>query len=187
VTVYPPASSFWGITQTVIYGSSQIIIPFAAGIVDTGTTLLFLPSNAFQTYQNATGGELDPTTGLLKISDAQFEELESLFFFIGGITLEFVPNAQIWPRELNGVIGGEENAVYLIVADSGAIAVDPTAIQFINGFTWLYVFFRCSSVFWCTDSLFSLTVSVSTPCLTRTTNVLDSQTLISLKHRPTNY
>lgn len=34
-------------------------------------------------------------------------------------TIELIPNAQIWPRKLNNVIGGEEGKIYLIAADLG--------------------------------------------------------------------
>lgn len=32
----------------------------------------------------------------------------------------FTPNAQIWPRELNEYIGGDPNAIYLVIQDLGA-------------------------------------------------------------------
>ena len=138
VTPIPQSSTFWGITQTVSYGRFNLIIPFAAGIVDTGTSLLLIPTEAFKKYQEATGGVMDEATGLLRITTSQFAKLESMFFVIGHSTFEFTPNAQIWPRKLNGVIGGAEGAIYLIVASSGVSIDDTSAVQFLNGFVWLY-------------------------------------------------
>lgn len=81
------------------------------------------------------------TTGLLTITNDQFAQLESLFFQIGSVgptlflyqaqatpiahfffqeTYELTPNAQIWPRQLNSSIGGQDGQIYLIVADLGS-------------------------------------------------------------------
>lgn len=77
-------------------------------------------------------------TGLLSITQAQFENLQSLFFTIGtswgmkgekknyklnlrvgGTTFEFTSDAQIWPTSLNSTIGGEEGKIYLVASDLG--------------------------------------------------------------------
>ena len=79
-------------------------------------------ADAFDTYQTLTGAVLDSNTGLLRLTPDQFANLQSLFFQIGDVsrlhhrsvssvqplvwsltmsaqnTLEFTPNAQIWPR-----------------------------------------------------------------------------------------
>ena len=73
--------------------------------------------DALATYQKITGAVSDSSTGLLKITAAQFDSLESLFFNVGGVSpayhaitdlaginfflqqsYEITPNAQIWPR-----------------------------------------------------------------------------------------
>lgn len=51
-----------------------------------GTTLVLIASNAFSTYQKATGGVMDENTGLLRLTTAQFAKLESLFFDINGVS-----------------------------------------------------------------------------------------------------
>ena len=53
------ASHYWGIDQSVTYGDETNILNTTAGIVDTGTTLLLLATDAFQNYERATGGKLD--------------------------------------------------------------------------------------------------------------------------------
>lgn len=98
--------------------------------------------------------------------------MQSLFFTIGSVrtslllsivsdsdrfyalqqTVELVPNAQIWPRNLNSVIGGQEGKIYLIAADLGSsvgtgldfISMFPIVVKFIlplnmplDGFTFL--------------------------------------------------
>jgi hypothetical protein len=59
----------------LICSDSEILIELR-----TGTTLLLLPSNGFTAYTRATGAVADRTTGLLRITAAQFANLQSLFF-----------------------------------------------------------------------------------------------------------
>ena len=121
ITSTSPASQYWGIDQDLSYGQGGTsLLSGSAGIVDTGTTLLLLATDAFQAYQRATGAKMDNATGLLSISESQFENLESLFFTIGGTTFEMTANAQIWPRALNSTIGGEAGKIYLVAADMGS-------------------------------------------------------------------
>lgn len=58
ITSTSPASNYWGIDQSVSYGSTTIMST-SAGIVDTGTTLLLLSSGAFKKYTTATGAKMD--------------------------------------------------------------------------------------------------------------------------------
>ncbi|PSR75646.1 hypothetical protein PHLCEN_2v8937 [Hermanssonia centrifuga] len=127
ITSTSPSSSYVGINQTITYGNdsnSVLILPNTAGIVDTGTTLLMIDSDAFSSYQMATGGVIDSTTGLLKISLTQYENLNSLFFNIGG---------------LNNVIGGSSDGIYLIVSSTGKTS--GSGMDFINGMTFLERFY----------------------------------------------
>jgi hypothetical protein len=74
--------------------------------------------DAYNLYVSATGAVLDEQgTGLLSITSAQYNNLQSLFFDIGGTTYEITPNAQIVPRALNEYIGGTSDGIYLIVLD----------------------------------------------------------------------
>lgn len=135
ITSTSPASEYWGIDQSITYGSSGTqILSQTAGIIDTGTTLLYLATDAFQAYQEATGGTLDQTTGLLKITQDQYDALESLFFSINGATFELTKNAQIWPRSLNSELGGSSDDIYLVAADNGTQSGQ--GLDFINGFAW---------------------------------------------------
>ena len=116
ITSTSPASEFWGINQSIRYGSSTTVLSSTAGIVDTGTTLTLIATgklkhtvmcrsishvecslDAFNRYRSATGAVLDNNVGLLRLTTAQFANLQSLFFTIGGKTFELTANAQIWP------------------------------------------------------------------------------------------
>ncbi|KAI0694704.1 acid protease [Earliella scabrosa] len=141
ITSNAPASSYVGIDQSITYGrGGTTILSQTSGIVDTGTTLILLATDAFNAYRSATGGVPDATTGLLRITPDQFANLQSLFFHIGDTQYEFTPNAQIWPRTLNSAIGGTPDSIYLVVNDIGAIGSG--GIDFINGMTFLERFYH---------------------------------------------
>ncbi|THU80941.1 acid protease [Dendrothele bispora CBS 962.96] len=137
ITSTSPASNYWGIDQDVEYDGNTILS--SSGIVDTGTTLMLIASDAFQAYQKATGGQMDQSTGLLVFTEEQFNNLKPLNFVIGGQTFSMTPNAQIWPRNMNSTLGGDSNKIYSIVADLGNNS--GTGLDFINGFAFLQRFY----------------------------------------------
>lgn len=92
ITSTSPASLYWGINQSIQYGSNTILGSSSAGIVDTGTTLVLLASDIFQKYVSATGARRDGATGLLAITQDQYNNLKPLNFVIGGITYPLTPN-----------------------------------------------------------------------------------------------
>ncbi|KAL5530877.1 hypothetical protein ACEPAG_3753 [Sanghuangporus baumii] len=140
ITSTSPASEFFGIDQTITYGENgTTVLPSTAGITDTGTTLIMLETDAFNTYTSLTGATADATTGLLSISPENYANLQSLFFNIGGTTFEFTKNAQTWPRSLNADIGGSADDIFLVVADLGTLGGE--GLDFINGFTFLERFY----------------------------------------------
>ncbi|TFK89412.1 acid protease [Polyporus arcularius HHB13444] len=141
ITSTSPANEFVGIDQTITYGSADgtTVLPATSGITDTGTTLTLLATDAFTVYQNLTGAVPDDNTGLLRLTPDQFANLQSLFFTIGDNTFEFTPNAQIWPRALNTLIGGTPDFVYLIVNDLGSLSGE--GLDFIDGMTFLERFY----------------------------------------------
>ncbi|KAI0050951.1 aspartic peptidase A1 [Auriscalpium vulgare] len=134
-----PASEYWGIDQSISYGSGTTILSSTAGIVDTGTTLILIATDAFTRYKTATGAVLDNTTGLLRITSAQYSNLKSLFFTTGSTTFELTANAQLWPRSLNSYIGGSSSNIYLVVNDLGSPSGE--GLDFINGYTFLERFY----------------------------------------------
>ncbi|KAG6901381.1 hypothetical protein C0995_012687 [Termitomyces sp. Mi166 len=137
VTSVQPASAYWGIDQTIRYGSETLLT--SAGVVDTGTTLVLIATNAFNKYRDAVGAVLDQATGLLRIKPVQFGQLRNLVFQISGRNFELTPNAQLWPRFLNTAIGGSNDYLYLIVADIGIIS--GSGLDFVIGYAFLERFY----------------------------------------------
>ncbi|KAG6842467.1 hypothetical protein C0991_007597 [Blastosporella zonata] len=157
-----PASEFWGISQTIRYSTGTSILTENSGIVDTGTTLLLVASDAFSRYRTATGAVPDNNTGLLRITAAQLTNLKSLFFTINGATFEFTANAQLFPRALNTAIGGTASNIYLIVGNLGTPSGE--GFDFVNGYAFLERFY---SVF---DTANKRIGFATTPFTTATTN-----------------
>ncbi|KAL4244022.1 peptidase A1 family protein [Abortiporus biennis] len=135
ITSTSPASEYWGIDAQIKYGSTLIIQPFTAGIVDTRTILISLASDVFKAYQQVTGAVLDKYTRYLRLTQSQYENLQSLFFNINGVDFELTPNAQIWPRLYNSYIGGEPDKVYLMIEDLGTNSGE--GLDFILGTNFL--------------------------------------------------
>ncbi|KZT30116.1 family A1 protease [Neolentinus lepideus HHB14362 ss-1] len=150
LTSTSPASEYWGIDQSVSYGG-QTILASTAGIVDTGTTLVYIATDAYNKYVSATGASLDSTTGLLRISAAKYADLKTLDFHIGGTAYGLTANAQTWPRSLNSYIGGESGDIYLVVNDIGNDSGE--GLDFIDGYTFLERFY---TVFDTTNSRFGI-------------------------------
>jgi len=161
ITSTSPASEFWGINESITFGSTSIQTE-TAGIVDTGTTLILIATGAFSAYTKATGGVNDENTGLLRITTAQFNALQNLNFVINGVTFALTPNAQIFPRSLNTEIGGVAGDIYLITNSIGTPAGE--GLDFINGYAFLERFY---SVF---DTANSRVGFATTSLTTATTN-----------------
>ncbi|OJT12452.1 Polyporopepsin [Trametes pubescens] len=134
-----PSSQFFGIDQSLRYGAFTPLLFESAGIVDTGTTLLLIASDALQAYTAANGAVFDDDVGLYRLTPAQFADLKSLFFNIHGVVFEFTANAQIWPRALNGAIGGSPDFVYLIVGDIGSQS--GSGLDVVNGMAFIERFY----------------------------------------------
>ncbi|KAI0356843.1 aspartic peptidase A1 [Trametes cingulata] len=139
LTTTSPADKFVGYNQSIRYGNKQRVLDQTAGILDTGTTLILLATDAFERYKNYTGGVLDEDTGLLRITPEQYGNLQNLNFKIGHDTYALTPNAQIWPRALNEEIGGTKDGIYLIVNDLQSKSGE--GLDFINGMSFLERFY----------------------------------------------
>ncbi|KAI0324295.1 aspartic peptidase A1 [Cubamyces sp. BRFM 1775] len=139
LTTTPSASEYVGYDQSITYGDNTTILRTSAGILDTGTTLILIATDAFQEYQNVTGGVPDDDTGLLRITEEQYGNLQDLYFNIGEVKYALTPNAQIWPRALNEEIGGTTDGIYLIVNDLGSLSGQ--GLDFINGMSFLERFY----------------------------------------------
>ena len=129
--------------------------------------MILLCTEAYNKYQNATGGVVDSTTGLLVLTSEKYKNLKSLFFHINGVCVlswvgqwqcgvislpfhqipdpfELTANAQIWPRSGNIAPFGTPGIIYLVVVDSGSKA--GTGLDFVVGLRFLMRFYNAFRV-----------------------------------------
>ncbi|KAI0333918.1 acid protease [Cubamyces sp. BRFM 1775] len=136
ITSIESSSDFWGINQGLRYGASSQLLSSNPGIFDSRTTMILLASDVFAKYIDLVGAVPAPEApGFYKITVDQYANLQSLFFTIHNVLYEFTANAQIWPRNLNNVIGGMPGWCYLVLGD---ITWDSgSGMDFINGMTFI--------------------------------------------------
>jgi len=61
--------SYWGIAvASLTYGSTTLVGGYANAIVDTGTTLIYVPTLAYNGFLSAANGKTDTSTGLARFS-----------------------------------------------------------------------------------------------------------------------
>ncbi|KAG6808362.1 hypothetical protein H0H92_004360 [Tricholoma furcatifolium] len=137
LTTTSPSSLYWGVDAGITYNGVTLLN--SAGIVDTGTTLVQIATDAFQAYQKATGAVPDSNTGLLSITEDQYNNLKPLNFVINGQTFAMSANAQVFPRALNSAIGGTADGIYLVIADIGTPS--GSGLDFIAGYGFLERFY----------------------------------------------
>ncbi|GAB1527504.1 hypothetical protein RhiTH_010679 [Rhizoctonia solani] len=122
------------------YGN-QTLQSSSTGVVDTGTTLIYITPKAFKVYsESLPGSKIDQSTKLLEIPKDSVGKMKSLFFVINGIPYEFTPNAQLWPRTLNTALGGKADAYYSVISPLSDFEAD-TGSSFINGYAFLERFY----------------------------------------------
>ncbi|KAG2066505.1 family A1 protease [Suillus decipiens] len=138
ITTIRPSSFHWGINLWITYANIEIL-PRSPGIVDSGCTFLYLATDAYERYRAATGSTLNPVNGLLQISLEQYNQLHDLDFHIGAKILNFVPNAQIWPRSLNHKVNGGDDDIFLVI-QSLRTSIG-AGYNFINGYVFLQRFY----------------------------------------------
>ena len=129
-------------------------------MTSVGTPLIMIASDAFDSYQKATGAVLDQATGLLTVTSTQYANLKGISVAVSGVcillwvgcwqcgiisflysqvTFTLTPDAQIVPRNLNTVINGTTGSIYLIVSDIGRKS--GSGLDFLLGQTFLERFY----------------------------------------------
>jgi len=123
VTTTYPSNYYWGVNVTgATYGATTVIPGSYAGIVDTGTTLIYIADDWYTTYQNSIPGAYydEEYTGLIVIPDSSIPLLQPFDFYIGGTTFTLDPIAQLLPQDQNVAWGGEPGLQYGYIGPLGS-------------------------------------------------------------------
>ncbi|GAB5586440.1 hypothetical protein Unana1_01340 [Umbelopsis nana] len=120
ITSTSPASDYWGINiSKITYGTTSVSSSLP-GIVDTGTTLIYLQTSTFKAlYKNIKGTYTDSTTGLVVIPSSSYSSLKNVVFTIGGKTFTLTPSQYILPQDQVTNWGGNVGTYYSLIGDLG--------------------------------------------------------------------
>jgi Eukaryotic aspartyl protease len=122
---------YWGINiSKIAYGTTSVSSASLPGIVDTGTTLIYLQTSTYTAlYKNISGYKLDSTTGLVVIPSSSYSSLKSITFTIGGTAFTLTPAEYILPQAQVSAWGGTAGKYYSLIGDLGT----ESGLDFILG------------------------------------------------------
>jgi len=111
---------YWGVAVTAItYGTTSL--GSGSAIVDTGTTLIYIPTTAYNKFLTASGGKTDSSTGLPIYTT---EPTSNFSFTIGGTVFSLTPAEYLIPKAQYTVWGLTGSSYYSWIADGGSSGVD---------------------------------------------------------------
>jgi hypothetical protein len=122
-----PYSDYWGITVTEIAYNGKSIGASAQAIVDTGTTLIYIPTAAYNSFLSASGGKTDSSSGLVSWTTLP---KDNFAFTIGGVSYTLTPSQFTIPTAQYDVWGLSTGKFYGWIAAGGTTAAD---VNFIIG------------------------------------------------------
>ncbi|CAE6443506.1 unnamed protein product [Rhizoctonia solani] len=138
VTSTAPYSLYWGIdVDAITYDESAnktVLANAASAIVDTGTTLTYIPTTTMNTFLAASNGQLDPYTTLPAF---QTRPSSNVTFIISGAALTLSPDQYLIPQEQYSLFGLNQTFFYAWFGDGGASGT----VNFIIGQKFLEHFY----------------------------------------------
>jgi len=116
ITYTPVVGDYWGIkVSEVAYGGTNLG-SISQAIVDTGTTLIYLPTSIYDKFLSDSGGKLDNDSGLVKYTT---KPTGNLVFTIGGTAFTLTPNDYLVPEDQYTNFGVSGSDYYSYVNDGG--------------------------------------------------------------------
>lgn len=115
------ASPYWGISiASFAYGSTTLATS-GSGIVDTGTTLIYIPTSAYNKFLSATGGTTDSSSGLSSFTTEPTSNFDITF---GSTTYTLTPSQYLVPSAQYSFYGLSSGTYYSWINDGGSSGVD---------------------------------------------------------------
>ncbi|KAF7376972.1 Aspartic protease [Mycena sanguinolenta] len=138
-----PYSDYWGISVSSVTYNGASIASAANAIVDTGTTLIYVPTATYNAFLKASGGKTDSSTGLLSWTTLP---TENIAFTIGGVSYTLTPAQYTIPTSQYEFYEIPSGKYYSWIIAGGTSAAD---VNFIIGQKFLENYY---SVFDTTNS-----------------------------------
>lgn len=115
------ASAYWGIAiAKFAYGSTSLATS-AQGIVDTGTTLIYIPTAAYNKFLSATGGKTDSSSGLAVFTTKPTSNFGITF---GSTTYNLTPAQYLVPTAQYSYYGLTSGKYYAWINNGGSSGVN---------------------------------------------------------------
>ncbi|EEA29030.1 hypothetical protein TMatcc_002608 [Talaromyces marneffei ATCC 18224] len=115
------ASPYWGISIAKFTLGSTTLSSSGSGIVDTGTTLIYIPSSAYTRFLSATGGKTDSSSGLAMFSTKPTANFGITF---GSTTYTLTPAQYLVPTAQYSFYGLTSGKYYAWINDGGSSGVN---------------------------------------------------------------
>ncbi|KAJ7478004.1 putative cathepsin E [Mycena galericulata] len=134
ITYTTRVSPYWGVSVSKFaFGSTSLGTTTASGIVDTGTTLLYVPTAVYNKFLTAAKGTLDSDSGLVKFTKKPTSDFS---FVVGGTTYTLTPTQYLIPSAQYSNWGISGSDFYTFINDGGS-----TSPNTILGQTFLEFFY----------------------------------------------
>lgn len=115
------AAPYWGISiASFTYGTTTLATG-ASGIVDTGTTLIYIPTAAYNKFLTATGGKTDTSSGLAVFTTKPTSNFAIKF---GSTTYTLTPAQYLIPNAQYTNFGLSSSKYYAWITDGGSSGVN---------------------------------------------------------------
>lgn len=115
------AASYWGISVASFNYGSTVLGTAGTGIVDTGTTLIYLPTAAYNKFLTAAGGKTDSNSGLVVFTTKPTANFSVVF---GSTTYTLTPAQYLVPTAQYSTFGLTSGKYYGWFADGGSSGVN---------------------------------------------------------------
>jgi hypothetical protein len=126
ITYFPKLTSgdtspYWGIAIASFTYGSTTLASSASGIVDTGTTLIYIPTSAYNKFLSTTGGKTDSSSGLASFTTQPTSNFGIKF---GSTTYTLTPSQYLVPTAQYSFFGLTSGKFYSWINDGGSSGVN---------------------------------------------------------------
>jgi len=118
ITYTTAVAPYWGVSVSKFeFGSTSLGSTTASGIVDTGTTLLYVPTSVYDKFLTASGGKADSSSGLVKFTT---KPTSNFSFVVGGTTYTLTPTQYLIAKAQYSNWGISGSDYYTFIGDGGS-------------------------------------------------------------------
>lgn len=115
------AAPYWGLSIASFTYGSTTLASGATGIIDTGTTLIYIPTSAYNRFLSAAGGSTDSNSGLASFSTKPTANFAIKF---GSTTYTLTPAQYLVPTAQYSEFGLRSGKYYAWINDGGSSGVN---------------------------------------------------------------